>query len=145
MIHLQALGAFIVEHPLAIIVCMVAYMIIGSVWYGPLFMKPWARLSGMDKVDKAELQKAMVPAMLTSLATAFVMTVVLGRGMQILLVQNWIDPLVICVILWFPFTAMTMAQNYAYTRKSFQLLAIDAGYILVSMFAISMILFKTVL
>ena len=145
MTHLQALGAFIIQHPLAIVVCMVAYMIIGSVWYGPLFMKPWARLTGMDKMDKAEMQKAMVPAMVTSLATAFVMAVVLGRGMQILAIQSWVDPLVICVVLWFPFTAMVMAQNYAYTRKSVQLLLIDAGYILVSMFAISLILFKTVL
>lgn len=145
MIHLQALGSFILAHPLAIVVCVVAYMIIGFVWYGPLFTKPWSRLTGMDKVDKNELQKAMVPAMLTSVATGFVMTVVLGRGMQILAIQSWIDPLVICVVLWFPFTAMVMAQTYAYTMKSFQLLLIDAGYILVSMFAISMILFRAVL
>ena len=145
MIHLEMLGIFIIQNALTIILCMVVYMIIGSVWYGPLFMKPWARMTGMDKLKKEDMQKAMIPAMVTSLATAFVMTTVLGRGMQSLAIQSWLDPIIICLVLWFPFTAMTMAQNYAYTQKPFKLLLIDAGYILVSLWAISLILYKTVL
>lgn len=144
MIHLQALGAFIVSHPFAILLCMVAYMLIGSVWYGPLFMKQWAKLTGMDKVKKEVMQKAMWPAMIASLATAFVQSVVMGRTFEILDMSHWAYPLIIATVLWLPFTFMVLAQNYAYTMKSPKLLWIDSGYMLVSMWAMAAILYNAV-
>lgn len=145
MIHLQMLGAFVAGHILAILGCMVAYMVIGTIWYGPLFSKTWAHMTGMDSVSKNDLKKAMGPAMATSLVTAFVQATVLGRGMQILDMSSWVYPLVIATILWLPFTALPMAQNYAYTQKPYKLLFIDAGYMLVSMWVMSLILYVTVL
>ncbi len=145
MVHLQALGAFIAQHFIVLFLCMVVYMIIGSIWYGPLFMKPWGRMTGMDKLSDAEKKKVMVPSMFVSLFTAFVIATVLGRGMQLLDMSSPMYPVIIATILWFPFTALPMAQNYAYTKKPWQLLAIDSGYLLVSMWAFSLILYKTVL
>lgn len=145
MLHLQALSTFIVSYPLQILVCIVAYMAIGFVWYGPLFGKIWAKAAGMEKMKKADMQKIMVPAMATSILTGFVFTVVLGRGMQILQISSWVDPLIICLILWFPFTAMVMAQGYIYTHRPLRMWAIDAGYIVVGLWVISLILLKTVL
>ncbi len=144
MVHFQALGLFIISHPLVLIGCMVVYMLIGSVWYGPLFMKEWAKLTGMDKVKKEVMQKAMWPAMIASLATAFVQSVVMGRTFQIVDMSHWAYALVIATILWFPFTFMVLAQNYAYTMKSWKLLFIDSGYMLVSMWAMAAILFAFV-
>lgn len=144
MIHIQALGMFIVQHPLALLLCVIAYMIIGSVWYGPLFMKPWVRMSGLETMNQDAKKKAMVMGMTMSLVTGFVIAVVLGRGIQILDMSSVMYPLVIATILWIPFTALPMAQGYAYTRKPFALFCIDAGYLLVSMWAMSLILYKTV-
>jgi hypothetical protein len=144
MIHLQALGTFIVGHPLALLLCVVVYMAIGALWYGPLFMKPWAALTGMDKMSKAKMKSAMVPAMVTSVLTGFVQAVVLGRGMEILDIQQWYYPLIIATILWFPFTFMVMAQGYAYTMKSWKLLLIDSGYMLVSLWAMALILYALI-
>jgi hypothetical protein len=145
MIHLQMLWAFVTNHPVALLLCVVVYMAIGSVWYGPLFSKKWAALTGMDKVSKEDMKKAMGPAMASSLITAFVQATVMGRGLEILDMSSWTYPLIIATILWLPFTALPMAQNYAYTRKSSALLFIDAGYMLVSMWAMSMILYFTAL
>jgi hypothetical protein len=144
MIHLQALGSFIISHPLALLACIVAYMAIGAMWYGPLFKKPWARMTGMDMVPKEQMKKAMVPAMTASIITAFVQASVLGRGMEIFRMESWVHPVVIATILWFPFTFMVLAQNYAYTQKSWKLTLIDAGYMLVSGWVMALIMYVMV-
>ncbi len=131
---------FISSHPLAILLCIVAYMLIGSVWYGPLFMKSWAKLTGVDKLRKEDMQKAMMPAMLMSIATAFVQSTVLGRMLQMQSYGQWYHPMLLATLLWFAFTFMVLAQNYAYTNKSWKLTAIDGGYMLVSAWVMSLIL-----
>ncbi len=141
MVHLQALGSFIVSHPFALVACMIAFMVIGFLWYGMIFMKPWAKMTGMDKLSDAAKKKMMLPTMLVSLATAFVQATVMGRTFQILDMSHWAYPLIIATVLWFPFTFMVLWQTYAYTNKSWKLLLIDSGYMLVSMWAMSAILY----
>jgi hypothetical protein len=48
----------------AIIVCGVLSMIIGSIWYGPLFGKMWMKICGvteMDEQKRKEMQKKALP------------------------------------------------------------------------------------
>jgi len=64
----------------AILVCGIASMIIGSLWYGPLFGKTWQTMVGWDKVDPAERERRMkgvwksyVLAFIGALIMAFVL------------------------------------------------------------------------
>ena len=41
----------------AVLACALASMILGSLWYGPLFGKKWMELNGVDPKDKAHLEK----------------------------------------------------------------------------------------
>lgn len=41
----------------AVAVCAVLSMVIGFIWYGPLFGKTWMRIAGADAKDKAEREK----------------------------------------------------------------------------------------
>lgn len=150
MIHLQKLGEFVTGHPLAILLCVVVYFVIGMIWYGPLFSKQWASMNGitpemMASAPKDKMMRGMMTGMVASIVTGFVITVVLGRGMQLLDMSSPTYPLIIATILWLPFTALPFAQTYAYLQKPFKLLCIDAGYMLVAMWAVSFILYKTVL
>ncbi len=147
MIHFQALGTFVMSNILAVLACVIVYLIIGFVWYGPLFSKSWTTMNGIDITTKKkeDMTKGMMHGMAMSVITGFVITVVLGRGMQLLDMSSPTYPLIIATILWLPFTALPFAQNYAYLQKPFKLLFIDAGYMLVSMWAISFILYATVL
>lgn len=146
MIHLEALGFFITKYPLTIIGCMAAYMIIGSLWYSPLmFMKPWAKMTGIDKVKKENLKKPMMTGMAMGLIVSFVQAVVLGRTMQITSMGHWSYALMIATILWFPFIFLVMAQSYAYTMKSWKLLLIDAGYQLIGLWAMALVLYVIIL
>ena len=143
MVHLQALWQFIAGNPVTILICVVVYMIIGSIWYGPLFSRPWTRMNGIntDAAQKEMMMKAMIPGMTMSVITGFVIATVLGRGMQLLDMSSPAYPLIIATILWLPFTALPFGQNYAYLQKPFKLFLIDAGYMLVSMWSIALILY----
>jgi len=94
----------------------------------------------MDKMRKEDIQKTMMSAMLVSLVTAFVQAMVLGRMLQMQSFGQWYHPLLLATLLWFAFTFMVLAQNYTYTNKSWKLIAIDGGYMLVSAWAMSLIL-----
>ncbi len=63
---------------LAVLVAAIASMVIGSLWYGPIFGKQWVALSGMpsDKMDKAKAQgmgKAYAIAFVGSLLLSYVL------------------------------------------------------------------------
>src|SRR6185436_20582919 len=50
----------------AVLVVAVISMILGSIWYGPLFGKTWGRIIGMDMQnttpeDKKKMQKSVMP------------------------------------------------------------------------------------
>src|SRR5688500_884866 len=119
----QALGAYVAEHPVAIVLCVVAYMVIGFVWYGPLFSKPWTKLAGIDMSKKAkqkDMMKAMAPAMLISLVSGFFFAFVIGLFVE-LFGPDAESIFIIITMLWLAFTALPMAQSYAYTKKSIKL------------------------
>jgi hypothetical protein len=145
MPHIQALGQFIAGYPLALLACVATYMVLGTVWYSVLFQKPWMKMTNPRPIAKKDMGKAMIPGLIASLITGFVQATVLGRGMQILAITHWSHPLIIATILWLPFTFLVLAQNNAYTQKPFALTLIDAGYMLVGMWAMSLILYGMVL
>lgn len=145
MVHLQALGAFVTSNILALLLCVFVYMAIGALWYGFLFMKAWSKLSGADTLTDEQKKKTMINGMATSIITGLVIAIVLGRGMQLLDMSSVAYPLVVATIFWLPFTALPMAQCAAHAHKPFKLLLIDSGYMLVSLWAMSLVLYATIL
>ena len=66
----------------AILVSGVASMVIGSIWYGPLFGKIFMREMGMDKWSpekRAEMRKSMVMTYVLQFIASMVMFYVLAR------------------------------------------------------------------
>ncbi len=61
---------------LALIVAAIASMVIGSLWYGPLFGKAFMRAMGMDKPSGGE-QAEMAKGMMISYAVQFVASLVM--------------------------------------------------------------------
>src|SRR6185436_11080467 len=68
----------------AILVCGVASMVLGSLWYGPLFGKAWQKLMGWEHVDaskKAEMMKDMQKSYILAFLGALVMAFVLAHSL----------------------------------------------------------------
>ena len=76
---------------LAVVACAVANMIIGSIWYGPLFGKLWLRSIGKTKDDLNNPAPAMI--------TSFIMSLIMAFGLALLLKNLGVDRLIIGVTL----------------------------------------------
>ena len=69
---------------LAVLVVAVVDMVLGSIWYGPLFMNAWGRIIGVDMNSmtpekKKEMQKKMWPTYLLNFVLALLTAYVLAK------------------------------------------------------------------
>lgn len=69
---------------LAIIAAMISSMIIGSLWYGPIFGKQWMQLNNFTKEDLSKRSKPMW----TYFATSALMYLIAAFGLSMYLGEN---------------------------------------------------------
>ncbi|MEK9176862.1 MAG: DUF1761 domain-containing protein [Patescibacteria group bacterium] len=68
----------------AILISAVVTMVIGFIWYGPLFGKLWSKLMGFGEMTPEkmkEMQKAAMPGYVASFVGALVMAYVLAHAL----------------------------------------------------------------
>ncbi|PIR74262.1 MAG: DUF1761 domain-containing protein [Candidatus Magasanikbacteria bacterium CG10_big_fil_rev_8_21_14_0_10_47_10] len=63
----------------AILVAAVASFVVGWIWYGPLFGKPWMKMMGMTEKDKEAGKKKMGQSMALGFAAQLVMAYVIAH------------------------------------------------------------------
>jgi len=131
---------FLTGNVVAVLLCVVAYMVIGFLWYGPLFGKKWAGLNGIS-MDKKPPMSSMLEPMGTSIVGAIVQAMILGGLFQYLIPTTLIEAKMIAFVLWLGFTAGTILTNYAYAGKPMQLRLIDVFFPLVTLSAMAAVLF----
>lgn len=69
-----------------VLICAVLAMIIGAIWYGPLFGKKWMEIIGADKHDekrRKEMQKSAGPLYLVQFALVFVQVWFIGMVVNV--------------------------------------------------------------
>ncbi|MES2701570.1 MAG: DUF1761 domain-containing protein [Bacteroidota bacterium] len=123
---------------LAIAVATVVYFIIGALWFSVLFGKPWIKLTGITMSDE---DKKGVPKVF---AVTFVINFIICMATAIVIYlvnpADAISAATVGMILGIGFMAAPAAMNYMYARRPFQLTMIDAGYHVVAITVVSMIL-----
>ena len=118
---------------LAVFVGAIIEMVLGFLWYGPFFAKPWMALQGwtQERMQAGNTNQAIylvpfVGALVTAYALALIISATqmgsLTGGMGIGLLAG------IGIIL------PAFASNYTFGSRPFKLLLIDAGYYLVAYF-----------
>lgn len=121
----------------AIILCGVFAMMLGFLWYGPLFGKQWSKLVGLTKDKMMEANKDMPKTYGLMFGASLVMAYVLAHfvwyaapGHLTLFIA-----LKTAVWAWLGFVATTAVSKYLFTpeKKPLKLLVIDSGYYLVSL------------
>lgn len=116
-----------------VLVCTVIFMIIGMLWYSKaLFGDTWMKLLGKKKED---INKKEAPKMyLITFVAAFIMNLVLAHII-------WYAKVIGSPLLgaktgfyaWIGFVATTTKINAMFEGKPFNLVAINAGYFLVTL------------
>lgn len=119
----------------AVLTCAVLSMIIGTIWFGPLFGKKWTEIicaSNIDEARRKEMQKSAMPLYLLSFILTFFQVYVLAH-----FAQAWRDVSSIesSVWIWAAFIIPTVAAgamwNADSAKVSWARFFIQAGYYLV--------------
>jgi hypothetical protein len=128
----------------AVLVCSVATMVVGFVWYSPmLFANPWMVLMGYDPNDKAkiaEMQKAAGPSYMMSMVASVLSAFVLGKIIAVSGETTAIDGLKIGLVVWLGFVTTVQFTNALFSRQRNKLYLINTGYQLVCYVAMGAIL-----
>ena len=116
---------------LAVIVSAVLYWVLGALWYGLLFSKPWMALEGMTDAQANSMNPALpyIITFLLNLLIAFVLAQICiwrnantaGRGAAI------------GILLWIGIVGPITFTTYMYEMRSMTLFAINEFYPLVGL------------
>ncbi len=132
---------------LAILACGIANMVIGFLWYGPLFGKKWSQLMGggeMTPEKMAEMQKKAMPGYAVSFVAALVMAYVLAHGLVFgnayLGMSGVTAGLMGAFWYWLGFVVPVTIGTVMWDGKPWSLWFINAGYYLVAILVMGAIL-----
>ena len=120
-------------------------MVVGSIWYGPLFGKKWLKLSG---ISQADMQKAQKKGMGKTYAIAFVGALLMSYVFAVshifastyLGVSGLAAGFTCAFFTWLGFIAPVTLGPVLWEGKPWKLWALNAGYYLVVLLVISIII-----
>lgn len=116
----------------AVLACAILSLVLGGIWYGPLFGRKWAEIVGVNPDDAAarkEMQKRAMPLYFIQFALSFFQALVLAYY-----IQGWkdasglVNALWICAAFVLPTVAGGAMWNNDSARISWARFLIQAGY-----------------
>lgn len=117
---------------IAILIAAIVNMVVGFIWYGPLFGKAYSKMMGFTK---EEMEKAMKEGMAKSYGLAFlaaiVMAYVFAHFISVGSATTATQGAIIGFWLWLGFVATTIISDLLWGKKTFNLYLLQVGYYLV--------------
>lgn len=116
---------------LAVVLATLGFMVVGFVWYGPLFGQRWMALNGFtqESMKDVKMPVMMAKGLSNSLVMAIGIAVVFNwRG-----VDGIVPALMTAGLLWLFFSATTQLLSHIYEKQPFELTLINWGNQLVGM------------
>ena len=121
---------------LAFLVAVIIRMLIGWLWYGPLFGKTWMGLVGFQEGEIEGQGKAMGLALVVAIVMAFVLSVL----MDYVGANNLVGGLFTGFFIWLGFVATTQYQLVLFENRETKLFLINTGYEFTSILCMSILL-----
>lgn len=130
---------------IAILIAAVASMVIGFVWYGPLFGQMWIKGMGWSKAD---MKKAQAKGMMTQYSLMFVGSLVMAYVLAHALIfaatytktSGISAGLMVGLWNWLGFVAPVTLTSVLWEGKSWKMWLLNNGYYLVTLCAMGAIL-----
>jgi hypothetical protein len=121
---------------LSVFVAALSGFVIGSLWYGPLFQKPWMQLTGMTKEKGAQANMAV------TFGGAYVLNVIGAAGIAMVLGDHggWHNGLHTGALAGLFFVAAALGVIYLFEQRPWRLWCINAGYQVVNFAAMGAVL-----
>lgn len=125
----------------AVLIATIANMVIGMLWYGPLFGKQWLELMRIDPKKQMEKMKSKIPlSMLGAFIAALVMSYILSYSVDYAEAKSAIDGAVHSFWVWLGFIATVTLGSVLWEGKPVKLYLLNAAYHLVTLVVMGVIL-----
>jgi hypothetical protein len=124
-----------------LLVAPLSTFIVGFFWYGkPLFGNVWQRLAHIsdEDIQKGNMLLIFGLSYLLNFVIAFFLSAFIEIAMM--LGSSALMAGIFASILCVGFVATSFGINYLFSRKSFKLYLVDAGYLVVSFFIMGLII-----
>jgi hypothetical protein len=132
---------------LAVAVAGLSTIVLGSIWYGPLFGKRWITLMGMTpeqiaagKADKAKMNRSYLLALLGSLLTAAALACLMTYAMAYTQLSGLRTGLCVGLTAWIGFIVPMALGSVLWEGKSWALFRLNVAYYLVQLLIMGAIL-----
>ena len=124
----------------AVIIAAIASMVIGFIWYGPLFGKTWMALSQMDSKKMEQGKQGMMKGYIVSFIGAIVMAYALAHVLAYAGAITIFDAVQGGFWTWLGFIATVQIGMVLWDNKPVKLFLIHTAHQLVSVVAMAIIL-----
>ena len=129
----------LINYP-AILVSMVAYMLLGMLWYSPFLLgKPWMAAFGKKPEEMKDMQKnaykGYIVSAICALAMAFVFNVLMNR----IGVHSMFGAIKLAGLLWVGLCAASALPATMFEQRSIKLFIIDFLYVLAALILMAVI------
>lgn len=130
---------------LAVLLAAVASIVIGFLWYGPVFGKPWMKLMGFSKDDiekakKKGMTQTYVIMILGSLVMSYVLAHTTEFAMTYTKTYSIMGGLMSGFWTWLGFMAPIQMDEVLWGGKPWKLYFLNTGYRLASLLAMGVII-----
>lgn len=124
----------------AVVAAAVANIVIGSLWYGPVFGKYWQKLMGFTPESIRAMNMTPARAVSIALVSSLVMAYVLAHFEDVWGVLSNGDALTLAFWVWLGFVATNQLGSVLWEGKPWRLWILNAANSLVSYAAMALIL-----
>lgn len=131
---------------LAVLGAAVANMVVGMLWYGPLFGKKWRELMGFTNESMKKMKMTPMQVMVGGFITAFIMAFILAHDAYVwgVFYGTSVAPVTFALQLafwiWLGYVATTQAGSVLWEGKSWKLFFLNAANTLISLVAMALVL-----
>src|SRR3989344_13062 len=126
---------------LGVLIAAIVNIIIGFLWYGPLFGKLWTKESGIPlKKLENKKNKKVGSTYIAMFASSLIFSCVLSIILNSIEINLIIDAILTAVLIWFGFFAAIMLGQILWERKSLKLYLINSFYYLFSLILMSIVI-----
>lgn len=129
---------------IAVLGAGISSVVIGALWYGPLFQKPWMNMVGLTPESMKSMALSPLTAMIGGFAISLLMAYVLSY--TVVFVESYtgtvgaLSGAEVGFWAWLGFLVPATSGVYLWEGKSFKLWILNAGYYLVSLLLMGAIL-----
>lgn len=129
----------------AVIVAAMANIVVGTLWYGPVFGKTWRKLTGFTDQSMKEMSMTPTGAYIGGIITALLMAYVLAHDAFVWSYFSgnggtFFFALQLAFWIWLGYVATTQATSFLWEGRPWKLFAFNAAETLVSLVTMASIL-----